>query len=478
MRRAPLLAVSLVGVSCAAAGRGGSLAGPVGRRTGGAVSPRSVRSVQAPGAVLLGQMALGPLTVSKWRIDNGLEVILAPDPGATSVSYTTWFRVGSRHEDAAAGETGLAHLFEHLMFTQTTTAAAAGEFDRRMEAVGGNANASTSHDFTNYVDELPPDALPLAIELEADRMINLTLNARQVETERDVVVEERLSSVEDSVDGLLDERMHLQAFKTHPYRFPVIGLMKDIEAVTPAKALRFYRTFYAPNNAVVVVAGRFDETAVLDAIVLRYGSLAASSTLPREAVSPERAPASAVRAELTRPVAADRLVVGLPAPGLGEPDRASFELATELLAGGPSSRLYRTLVVDKEIASSVNGDAPATRDPGLYALWVQSTRGHGAEEAEALVEAELARLRDQPVAAAELAKARAQLETAFWRELTSSEGRAEQLGEFEICAGDYARLLGRAAEYARVDAQEVRRIARDYFAPGRRSVVIARPKPE
>jgi len=109
---------------------------------------------------------------------------------------------------------------------------------------------------------------------------------------------------------------------------------------------------------------------------------------------------------------------------------------------------------------------------------VQSTRGHGAEEAEGAVETELARLRDEPVAAADLAKARAQLETAFWRGLTSSEGRAERLGEFEICAGDYARLLGRAAEYAQVDAQQVRRIARDYFAPGRRSVVIARPKPE
>jgi zinc protease len=135
-------------------------------------------------------------------------------------------------------------------------------------------------------------------------------------------------------------------------------------------------------------------------------------------------------------------------------------------------------VVEKQIASSVNGDAPATREPGLYGLWVQATKGHPAEEAEAIVESELGRLRDQPVPAAELAKARAQLETGFWRGLTSSEGRADQLGEFEICAGDYRRLLGRADEYARVGTDDVRRIARDYFAPGRRSVVIARPKPE
>jgi zinc protease len=471
MRRAPLLAVSLVGVSCAAAGRGGGLAGG-GRRT------RVVTAAPSAGAVVVGRARLGPLPVTKWKLDNGLEVILAPDPDATSVSYTTWFRVGSRHEDAAAGETGLAHLFEHLMFTQTRSTRAAGEFDRRIEEVGGNANAVTSYDFTSYVDELPPDALALAIELEADRMLNLTLTTRQVQTERDVVVEERLSSVEDSVDGLLEERMHMQAFKTHPYRFPVIGLMKDIEAVTPEKAMRFYRTFYAPNNAVLVVAGRFDERAALAEIQQQYGSLPPSTTLPRQTVAPERAPESAVRAELTRPVAADRLVIGLPAPGLGDRDRAAYELAAELLAGGPSSRLHRKLVVEKEIASSVNGEVPPTRDPALHAIWVQATKGHTAEEAEGIIESELGRLRDERVGDAELAKARVQLETGLWRGLTSSEGRTEQLGEFEICAGGYTRLLDRAGEYARVNADEVRRIARDYFAPARRSVVIARPKPE
>jgi zinc protease len=470
MRRAPLLAVSLVGVSCAAAGRGGS-PGAGGRRArAGSPSPG--------GAALVGRETLGPLSITRWRIDNGLEVILAPDPRATSVSYTTWFRVGSRHEEAAAGETGLAHLFEHLMFTQTRDAGTAGEFDRRLEEMGGNANAMTSYDFTAYLDELPPHALPVAIELEADRMVNLTLTARQVKTERDVVIEERLSSVEDSVDGLLDERMHLQAFKTHPYRFPVIGLMKDIEAITSDRALRFYRRYYAPNNAVVVVAGQFQEAVVLAAIVERYGRVPPSDTLPQQTVAPEHAPASAVRAEVTRPVAADRLVIGLAAPSLGDPDRPAFELAAELLAGGPSSRLHRTLVVDTEMASSVDGELPATRDPGLYALWVQATRTHTAEEVEAIVEAELGRLRDQPAPAAELNKARAQLETALWRGLTSSEGRAEQLGEFEVCAGDYRRLLARAGDYSRVDASDVRRIARGYFAPGRRSVVIARPRPE
>src|SRR6185436_13879044 len=183
-----------------------------------------------------------------------------PDPSATAVAYMTWFRVGSRHENEAAGETGLAHLFEHLMFTQTK-GSADGAFDKAMEEVGGGANAMTYYDFTAYTDDLPPDALPLAVELESDRMLNLDLRAKQVETEREVVVEERLGSVEDSVDGTLDELLYGQAFAKHPYRWPVIGRMKDIKAVTRDKAIAFYRQHYAPNNAVIVVAGKIDAVA-------------------------------------------------------------------------------------------------------------------------------------------------------------------------------------------------------------------------
>jgi zinc protease len=466
MRRAPLLAVSLVGMSCASAVRG--------------VFPfnaiRKARAAATPPA-LVSRAQLGSMTVSKYRLGNGLEVILAPDPTATSVAYTTWFRVGSRHENAAAGETGLAHLFEHLMFTQTKGARAAGDFDNRMEEVGGNVNAMTSYDFTAYTDDMPPDALPLAITMEADRMVNLALTPKQVETEREVVVEERLSSVEDSVEGLLDEMMHLQSFKRHPYRFPIIGLMKDIKGVTTEKALRFYRTYYAPNNAVVVAAGKLDEPATLTAIAAAYGRID-SSTLPPETTAPERAPSELVRAEVTRPVPADRFVLGLPSPGLAHADRAAYEILADLLAGGPSSRLHRRLVIEDELASSIAGDVPLTRDPSVYGLWVQMTKGHTVAEAEAVIEPELARLIAEPVAAAELDKARAQLETALWRGLTSSEGKAEHLGEWEVCAGDYRKLMERAPEYARVTAADLARVAGTYFAPGARSLVVAKPKPE
>jgi zinc protease len=416
---------------------------------------------------------LGTLSASKWRFDNGLTAVLMPDATATSVAYTTWFRVGSRDEDEAAGQTGLAHLFEHLMFTQTK-GQPVGEFDRAIEAVGGNSNAMTYYDFTAYIDNVPPGELALVAGMEADRMVNLALDKRQVDTERDVVAEERLGSVEDSVDGSLDELMYKQSFRKHPYRWPVMGWMKDIKAVTEAKATAFYRRFYNPANAIVVVAGRIDEAATLDVLARSYGALPAPAESARAAAAPEHAPAEDVRATLVRPVLADRLVVGYPAPGLADADRVAFELVNEILLGGPSSRIYRRLVIEHEMASSARGDVAPTRDPGLYGIWVQLTKGHSAAEAEAIILEEIAALGRGPVPAAELDKARARLETEFWRELTSSHGRAEMVGQFEIACGDFRRLFQRGAEYARVTPADVRAVVARYLA-GPRSVVIATP---
>jgi zinc protease len=468
------LAFALPGFACAASrGRAGGGSAPTRAASpaGGATGSPSSALVEVASA------SLGALTARKWRLPNGLEVVLLPDPRATNVSFTTWYRVGSRHEDERGGATGLAHLFEHLMFTQTKNMAA-DQFDRAIEAAGGNANAMTYYDFTAYVDDLPPQELGLAAQLEADRMTNLDLRKRQVETERDVVVEERLSSIEDSVDGTMDEIMYKQAFKSHPYRWPVIGWMKDIKAITQEKAAAFYKRFYSPNNAVLIVTGNVDTATALELIARHYGAIAAAEPPPPDRAQPERAPAAEVRTALTRPVPADRLVIGFPAPGLGDRDRAAYEIAGELLAGGPSSRLYRTLVVDKQWASSVRGEMAPTRDPGLYAVWVQMTKGNPAEQAERVIADAATALASEPITAGELAKAIARLETEFWQRLSSSHGRAEALGEFETAGGGFQNLFARAAAYQAVTAEDVMRIAKTYLATGARSVVVARPKSE
>jgi zinc protease len=438
-------------------------------------APPAVTQSPVP-ATAVASTTLGALTIRTWRLENGLEIVTVPDGAARSVSYVTTFRVGSRDENAATGETGLAHLFEHLMFRGTRGAGTRGDFDQRMEEVGASCNAITAYDFTSYIDELPLEALDRAISLEADRMINLDLDAKQVANERDVVIEERLESVEDSVDGVLDERMYGQAFRTHPYKWPVIGRLQDVKAITREKALAFYRRHYTPDRAVIVVAGPFDEVATVQKMAAAYGTRGAiPASTPPVAIAPERAPATDVRVTLSLPVPADRIAIGYPAPSLRDPDRAAYELLFELLLGGPSSRLHRLLIADREIASSITGDVAQTRDPALGTMWIQMTRKHEAREAEELILREVERLINEPVSPSELEAAKNRVESAFWQQLAAGRGRAEALGQFEVTTGDLRNLIARGSGFNRVTAADIARAARVYLGPAVRSVVIARP---
>ena len=432
--------------------------------------------VPASGSREIASGSLGPLTVRKWRLSNGLDVITVPDAGARSISYVTTYRVGSRDEDAADGKTGLAHLCEHLLFTGAPRGQVTAEFDQRLEEAGGTSNAMTSHDFTSYVDDIPPRLLERTVHLEADRMVNLELSPAAVASERDIVVEERLQSSQDDIDGELEELVYDQAFRNHPYRFPVIGRMADIKAVTRDSVHDFYKRHYGPSEAVVILAGQFDEAVALPMLAAVYGALPAAEAGPAPpAVNPER-PEREVRSTIERPVPADRFMMGLPAPGLADPDRATYEVLDELMTGGQAARLYRALIVDRDLASSLEAELGQTRDPGLWTIVVQMMKGQRAETAEQVIRRELEGIITAPVPDAELGAARNRLETAFWRTLSSSQGRAQALGQWDVVTGDFRNLLRRGAAYAGVSPADLSRVARAYLASGARSVVIARPK--
>jgi zinc protease len=297
-----------------------------------------------------------------------------------------------------------------------------------------------------------------------------------VENERDVVVEERLSAVEDSIDGTMDELMYKQAFKSHPYRWPVIGWMKDIKAITSQKGGGVLQTLLCAQQRGARHRGehRSGPHPGSDREALRRHSHrrpAAGRSRAAGARAGRRGAHDADAAGARRSPG-DRLC----APGLADRDRAAYEVAGELLAGGPSSRLYRTLVVDKEWASSVHADVAPTRDPGLYGVWVQMTKGHAAEQAEKVIVDAVTAIAAQPVSGAELAKSIARLETELWERLSSSHGRAEALGEFETAGGGFQNLFTHAAALKSVTAEDVRRVAAAYLATGARSVVIVRPK--
>lgn len=420
---------------------------------------------------LIGSGSRG-VPVKRYKLDNGLKVITAIDRRAPIVALQTWFRVGSRHE--RAGATGMAHLFEHLMFGQTEQLPP-GEFDRLVERTGGESNAATWVDWTYYRLSLPSRDLPLGIRLESERMQHLVLEHDPVEAERDVVTNERRERVEDDVDGWLDEQLMAHAFTAHPYRWPTIGWMEDIRALALPEIRAFYRTWYAPNNATIVCVGDFEEAALLDLVATAYGSIpSAALPEPQRIVEPAQTRERIVRAP--KPIATDRLLVGYKAPGQDDPDWAVLEIIATLLAGCPSARLYRKLVIEHENASSVDAQLTPFTDPSLLRLAVTTTRGHDAAEVLAVIDAEIQSMIDNPPSKVEVEKAKAIAETDFWTSLVDVDGKAEALGHYETALGDFRKVNQLAERLAAVTADDVARVVRATLIPAHRTVVIATPE--
>ncbi|HEU0037443.1 MAG TPA: pitrilysin family protein [Kofleriaceae bacterium] len=420
----------------------------------------------------VGRGRAGEPPVRRYRLGNGLGLITVIDRRAPIVALQTWYRVGSRHE--RPGATGMAHLFEHLMFGQTESMPP-GEFDRLVERTGGESNAATWVDWTYYRLSLPSRDLPLGIRLEAERMQHLVLEPTPVEAERQVVTNERRERVEDDVDGWLDEQLMAQAFTEHPYRWPTIGWMEDIGALSLPEIRAFYRTWYAPNNATIVCVGDFDETALLDLVAGAHGSIE-PATLPvvPAIVEPTQTRERIVRAP--KPIATDRLLIGYKAPGQDEPDWATCEIVATLLAGCPSARLYRRLVIEREAASSVDAQLTPFRDPSLLRLAVTASRDHRANEILDIMDHELARMAKDPPGKAEVEKAKAIAETDFWTSLVDVDGKAEALGHYETALGDFRKVSVIAERLASVTVEDVARVVRSYLDPTRRTIVIAEPE--
>ncbi|ACY14858.1 M16 family metallopeptidase [Haliangium ochraceum] len=414
---------------------------------------------------------LGPRPIQRYVWPNGLRVILGPDPAAPVFSYQTWFRVGSRNE--RPGQTGMAHFFEHLMFNETETLAP-GELDRLIENRGGDNNAATWSDWTFYRTSLPARDLELAVRIESERLQRLVLEETQIEAEREVIVNERLENVDDDVDGFLDERLYELAFTTHPYRWPTIGWMDDIRSMNKAEIRAFYDAYYTPGSATIVLVGDIDTEAALALIDRYYGDIPAGA-IPPEPSAAEPVQTGERRAHFAKPVHAERMLIGYKIPGQSHPDWPVLQFISSLLSGGPSARLYRRLVVDTQMATSLDCAPMPFRDPNLFRIAVHMARDCSAAAAQTEVDAILAQLAHTPVPTRELDKVKNCVETDFWSELDDCDGRAEALGHFETTLGDFRNLFNMAARLAAITADDIQRVAATYFLPEQRSVVIAEP---
>ena len=389
---------------------------------------------------------------------NGLKIIVWPDHDIPNANFYTFYKVGSRNE--YPGITGLAHYFEHMMFNGTTRRAP-GEFDKQMEAAGGSNNASTSNDLTIYTDWFPSGALETIFDLEGDRMANLAFDPKVVESERGVVYSERRSSVDNDNFGTLMEQMQATAFTAHPYQFPTIGWPSDIEHWKLDDLKQFFKTYYAPNNAVLVIAGDVDPAQVF-ALADKY--LAALPKQPEPTpittVEPEQQGERRIvveRADAQSPIVAYAFHSGL---GAGSKDYPTLELLTTILSQGDSSRLHQRLVEREQAATQAGAFAEAGFDPGL--LWVYAMLPPGGDMArvESLLDDELAKIARDGVSAGELAKARNLKASAFWRGMATINGKARALGTYEVFNGDYRKLFDAPARYDAVSAAGVQALAK------------------
>jgi zinc protease len=397
--------------------------------------------------------------------------MILQDPTAPVICLQTWFGVGSRHE--RAGKTGIAHLFEHLMFGETEDNAH-GAFDRLLEEAGAETNAATFLDWTYYHANLPKDALPLAMKLEANRIARLVLRDPQVSSEKEVVANERRQRVDDDVDGAVSELLYQAAFRKHGYGWPTIGWMEDIQGFTTEDCLAFYRTYYAPNNATLVVVGDASVADVLRLAQENYGQLIAAD-IPVENVNPEPPQTEERLVETKKPTTTQKVAIGYRAPALGDFDHAPFVLLNEILFGGRSSRVHRALIQTQEIATEVHGSLGSFRDPGLYDVFLGARGEHTVAELLAAFDAIVEGVKAAPVTQAELDRAKARLELSTLQGLESVAGKAEQIGFYETVLGDPNELFHRLEAYRRASLSDLLRVARRYLVSSARTRVEVLP---
>ena len=410
------------------------------------------------------------LRLDRFQLANGLTLLTCEDHSAPVISYHTWLRVGSRHEQEP--KTGLAHLLEHLMFNGTEKLPQ-GAYDQMLEEAGAETNASTWLDFTQYSVNAPKQALKLVVTLEAERMLNLVLLEPQVASEKEVVANERRYRVEDDVEGAMNELLWATAFTQHQYRCPTIGWMSDIEGLTHLDCEKFYRTYYAPNNATVVVVGDFKTTQLLELIATSYGPLKRSQ-LPLEDVHPEPPQESERRKELSKPTPTEKLCIAYRAPALGDWDYLPLSVLAEVLSGGRASRLVHKLVHELEIASDVRASVGPFFDPGLIEITACARDNQTCETLLAQIDAELLRLQSEPVTDEELERALARSELGLVSGMDTMEGKASTIGFYETILGEPAAAFARLNAMRHVKQSDILRVARRYLHDRHRTCVFVR----
>jgi zinc protease len=420
------------------------------------------------------QVTMPRINFQQKTLPNGMRVLSAVDHSSPTVAIQVWYHVGSK--DDPPGRSGFAHLFEHIMFKATKNMKSE-MMDRLTEDVGGFNNAFTNPDVTVYFEVVPSNYLETLLWAEADRLSGLTVDEPNFKSERSVVEEEYRQSYLAPPYGMLEYLIEQQSFTTHPYKRPTIGSIEDLEAASLENVRLFHETFYRPDNATLVVVGDFDPKQ-LEAWVAKY-----LAPIPRPAVplprvnikEPERAAERRIT-HYAANVPLPAIALTYLAPSQKSPDAEPLEVAATILAQGESSRLYRSLIYDQQIAQSADATPDLREDASVFYFNVVLASGKKPEDVERALLAEIKKVQDAPVSAAELDKAKNQLVTNELRQRETSNGKALALGSATVLLGDPNRVNTDLAKLQAVTAADVQRVMRKYFTSANRLVIYYLPE--
>ncbi|HET7614008.1 MAG TPA: pitrilysin family protein [Gemmatimonadaceae bacterium] len=406
----------------------------------------------------------------KYTLPNGLEVILHEDHSTPIVAVDTWYHVGSGDEQV--GRTGFAHLFEHIMFMGSQHVPV-GAFDQMLEAAGADNNGSTTEDRTNYYETLPSNALPLALWLDSDRMGFLlpTMDLAKVNLQRDVVKNERRQRVDNQPYGRADEVILAALYpKSHPYSWPVIGSMTDLSAASLTDVQNFFKTYYAPNNATLAIAGDFNPDSVKKMVAQYFGSIPRGPVVKRRTTVPAVVIPRDTFLVLEDRVQLPRLFYTWHSVKGFAPDDAALDILAQVVANDKNSRLYKKLVYEMQIAQNVRAYQDGSRLDGKFQIDVTPKPGQKVADIDRIVESEISNVIKNGITQRELQRAQNLYKASFLNRLASVLGKAEVLNSYNYFVGNPDYVQQDAARYDRVTTADVQRVARTYL--GRPKIVL------
>jgi zinc protease len=412
--------------------------------------------------------------IKTHTLKNGMKILVQEDRSIPNAAMYIFYRIGSRNE--RPGTTGISHFFEHMMFNGAKKYGP-GQFDRVMEAAGGRNNAYTSYDVTVYQDWFPSTSLELIYDLEADRIRDLSFDPQMIKSEREVVASERRTSVDSNNFGILNEQLWAAAFTAHPYQWPVIGWMVDIENWKMEDLKHHFEMGYSPSNATMIVAGdvRADEIFKL---AEKYIEPIPSHDPPPKVTTQEPEQLGERRVIVKKFAQLPILMIGYHVPQTSNPDYYALQVLQTILFSGQSSRMYQRIVDKDQLAIAIDGSFEFSIDPTLFTITAQPKEAVKPEAIESTVYDELEKVKAQSVSDQELEKAKNILLATFYRQMKTIDGRANTLGTFEVFFGDYNKLFSAAADYGKVTKDDVRRVAQRYFGEKNRTVATLAPEAE